>query len=479
MAREEFLLLGHSSPLGRYPAPVVPVGRLDEKMVAVYAGEEESNVVPITEDCPYVIHDPALRRSLYGFDYRRQRLFALEEDRILSYSVEREREFFLTLLEDPQFSRDNPFLRLSLAKSSRKASAIARELSSCVYELSRRASHYLDDWIDEEKQSVITKVGVTDAAPLLELLDALRATSPDAESMPGRVDVASTLHQLGNLDYLQGEYGRAREHYEQSLAILQELGNRAGVAGALHQLGMLHQLQGEYEWARGHYKQSLEIAQELGDRVGVAVSLRNIGLLHQEQGEYAQAFEHYEQALAIAQELGDLDSMARSLGQIGLLLEEEGSLAAAVPALAQAFLIFRQLGSSDQQTASGSLARLREKMGEQAFAEAWQAMGGADMNAQPGTKDEGMTVKQAIEVVVANTVAVLTDGPERKQEWLGVLGEWQAVMSEQGLESPAVFLGVVRQLVDGIDPAQLTPQIPAEFQEVWDNLLRAIERKEI
>lgn len=299
------------------------------------------------------------------------------------------------------------------------------------------------------------------------------------QELGDRADVAGSLHNLGNLYYLQGKYERATERYEQSLAIAQEVGNSDNVARSLHQLGMLHQDQGEYQRARENYEQSLAILQELGDRDGVASALHQLGTLHHLQGEYERAREYYEQSLVMAQELGNRVGVARSLGQIGLLLEEEGNFTAALPALAQAFLIFRQLGSLEQQTVGGWLADLREKMGEQAFTEALEAVESAGEPTPSGTKVEGTTVEQVIHVVVENTVAVLTDSPEQKQEWLEALGAWQVGLHEQGLESLAVFLGIVQQLVDGIDPPRLTPQIPAEFHDVWDNLLRAIMRKEI
>lgn len=257
------------------------------------------------------------------------------------------------------------------------------------------------------------------------------------------------------------------------------MGDHDGVAGSLHQLGTLHQAQREYERAREFYEQALGILQELGNRADVSTCLHELGNLHYLQGEYERARELYEQALAIAQEVGDRAGVARSLGQLGLLLQQEGNFTAAVPALAQAFLIFQQLGAPDQQTVGGILAWLREKMGDEAFTEAWQALGSTGEPTPSGFEAEGTTVEQAIEVVVENTVSVLTDSPKQKQEWLEELGEWQAGLHEQGLESLAVFMGVVRQLVDGADPLLLTPQIPAEFDKVWNNPLRAIERKEI
>ena len=33
-----FALLGHDNPYGSYPAPVVPIGNLDGRLVAIYPG---------------------------------------------------------------------------------------------------------------------------------------------------------------------------------------------------------------------------------------------------------------------------------------------------------------------------------------------------------------------------------------------------------------------------------------------------------
>jgi tetratricopeptide (TPR) repeat protein len=137
------------------------------------------------------------------------------------------------------------------------------------------------------------------------------------------------------LHHLQGEYPQARQRYEESLAIERELGNRAGIASSLHQLGVLHHLQGEYPQARQRYEESLAVERELGNRAGIASSLHQLGRLAEEAGEYAQA-----------------------VGLVG-----------------QAFAILTEIGSPNRHTAGRTLARLREKMGDEAFREALRQAG--------------------------------------------------------------------------------------------------------
>jgi tetratricopeptide (TPR) repeat protein len=291
-----------------------------------------------------------------------------------------------------------------------------------------------------------------------------------------RSGVSICLHQLGMLHQLQGEYGLAHERYQQSLAIFQELGDRRNVAAVYHQLGTLHQAQGDYAPARERYQQSLAISQELGDRAGMAASLHQLGMLHQLQGEYGPARERYQQALAIVQELGNQAGIATSLGQIGLLDEKEGRLAQATVALAQALALFEKLGAPQHGQARRDLAHLREKMGEEAFR---AALGEAGVAASPGEADEagqGVTREQALQAVVANTVAVLTQVPGKKGEWWQALGQLQSQAKEQDAPNFAAFLGVLRQLVEGTAPEGLAGSVPVEYREAWEAVLRGIGR---
>lgn len=292
-----------------------------------------------------------------------------------------------------------------------------------------------------------------------------------------RAGMARSMQQMGSLNHSQGAYEQASDMYKQALAIFQELDNQDSIAACFNQLGGVHRGLGEYKRAYEYYKQALAINRKLGDRPGVARNLHGLGVVHQNQGEYELAREHYEQALVIFQELGDQLGVAGCVGQIGRLYEDEGNFIMAVQAMMQAFVSFQQLGAPEQQIAEQNLARLREKMGKQAFNEALEDMEGAGDAFPSDTEFEDTTLVQAIQVVVENTVAVLAGSPDKKQEWWETLGEWQMGLREQGLESVAVFLDIVQKLVGGADPKILEVHVPTEFREAWQNIMRGVSHR--
>lgn len=198
MKSDAFELIGHSSPLGKYPAPVVPVGRLNDELVAVYAGSNAPDVVPIAEECSFIQHDYRLSHALKEFDYGTHRLFAFDQDSVLAYPASNEREFFIRVLQDPRLSHQNPFLRLSLAKATGRSFVINKELPACVSEIAERTPHYLNTWIDEEKQSVEKRMVWSEAEPIVRQLESLRTRilNPAVEQLSLSGTVGVTMKEL-------------------------------------------------------------------------------------------------------------------------------------------------------------------------------------------------------------------------------------------------------------------------------------------
>ena len=123
-------------------------------------------------------------------------------------------------------------------------------------------------------------------------------------------------------------------------------------------------------------------------------------------------------------------------------------------------------------------------MGEQAFQAALQEAAAATP-AAPGdaAAGPGMTLEQATELAVNTTVAVLTQAPERREEWWQALGQLQQQAGSQRQPQEwagfATFLGLLRQLLEGADPTALTPRVPPPFRPRWDALLRAISANDL
>ena len=149
-----FELLGHDCPLGSYPAPVVPIGLHNKKIVAVYPNGRGIDFVEVDDDARYIIHKDYVRESLWGFNPNTERLFGMSEDNIIKYLVDRETDFFLALLKDQSFSGSNPFLRLSLAKATKSNIDIERELRNCLNSLLGGSDEFLESWYSAQRKAI-------------------------------------------------------------------------------------------------------------------------------------------------------------------------------------------------------------------------------------------------------------------------------------------------------------------------------------
>jgi tetratricopeptide (TPR) repeat protein len=186
-----------------------------------------------------------------------------------------------------------------------------------------------------------------------ERLGKALAAAPEATA--GR---AKALNAAGILAYRQADYHAARLLYEESLAIVRTLGDQRGIAAALNNLGMLATDQGDPAGARPFYEESLAIKREIGDRWGIATSLNNLGIAAYRQGEYEAARALYEESLAIRRELADRWGVAGALNNLGMIAHQQGDFRAARSLHEESLSIRRELG--DRIGAAASLEALAE-----------------------------------------------------------------------------------------------------------------------
>ncbi len=141
---------------------------------------------------------------------------------------------------------------------------------------------------------------------LLELSDLL---SP--------ISKARHLNEQGLAFQKVGNYDKALQHYEQSLKIQQEIGNRKGESTTLGNMGSIAHAKGEYETALSYFKRDIKISQKIGDRVGESTSLNNISQIYDARGDYDTALGYLQLSLKISQEIGDKKGESVTLGNMG------------------------------------------------------------------------------------------------------------------------------------------------------------------
>jgi CHAT domain-containing protein/Tfp pilus assembly protein PilF len=181
---------------------------------------------------------------------------------------------------------------------------------------------------------------------------------PKAQYPRGHAALASSLNNLGSVLQDQGEYARARDYYQQGLAMKERLYPKAkfpqghpDLAITLNNLGDLLCDQGKYARAQDFLKQALAMRQRLYPKAqypqghpDLAISLSNLGVLLRDQAEYARAHEYLQLALAMRQELCDLFGSAASEA-------EAFSLAASQPLMLDSLLsVSRHMTGTDEAT---------------------------------------------------------------------------------------------------------------------------------
>ncbi len=217
---------------------------------------------------------------------------------------------------------------------------------------------------------------------------------------------------------------RRRGMAEEAIAISQRLGDARGLADARYALGNALAMTGRWAEARDLMEESVEAFERLGEPFKMVRARRGLSWMHGELGDVARSRELTEQNLAQARALGIRRIEARSLGSLGMDALAEGRLAEARAMLDESYRIDDALGNAifisvdlarfaalaaaegrDEHAAmllarsralrdeiawtpeswaadeyEQTLAAVRERLGEPAFAGAWQRGSGLDVD---------------------------------------------------------------------------------------------------
>jgi tetratricopeptide (TPR) repeat protein len=152
---------------------------------------------------------------------------------------------------------------------------------------------------------------------LLSICDSLYRPEPEqafrygtialelARKIKFRKGEAYALKYIGMRYYVQGEYVKAIDCFENSLEIFQEINFKRGVANILNNLGVIYNNYGDDAKALEFYLRSLGISEEINDSARIVSALTNIGLIYSKKDDkFEDAKEHYLKALTIAEKIG-------------------------------------------------------------------------------------------------------------------------------------------------------------------------------
>jgi tetratricopeptide (TPR) repeat protein len=181
----------------------------------------------------------------------------------------------------------------------------------------------------------------------------LEAVRKMFEQVGDRAMVARIVDRAGTLAYYQGDIAASRRFFEEGLRLVRDLGFRNGEGAAAVHLANVVSDQGDNDRAKQLYQQALAISDETGDKHMRAAALNSYaGVLSDPRPAQAA----YEEAAELFRELGDQRRLAVTLGNLASIRFGDGDMSGARTLREEALALARKIG--DDRTATYALQGL-------------------------------------------------------------------------------------------------------------------------
>ncbi|KAM8796768.1 G-protein-signaling modulator 1 [Eudromia elegans] len=169
---------------------------------------------------------------------------------------------------------------------------------------------------------------------------------------------------LGNTQYLLGNFSEAIAFHKERLAIAKEFGDKAAERRAYSNLGNAHIFLGRFDVSAEYYKKTLQLSRQLKDQAVEAQACYSLGNTYTLLQDYERAIEYHLKHLVIAQELGDRVGEGRACWSLGNAYVSLGSHEQALHFARKHLEISQEIGDrSGELTAQLSVAQLRSALG--------------------------------------------------------------------------------------------------------------------
>ena len=164
--------------------------------------------------------------------------------------------------------------------------------------------------------------------------------------------VSTAITGLGNINWEQNNYAEARSFLEQVLPQVRHFGDAREIANSVSNLANAASYEGDLEAAWPFYEEALALYRRLEDPREVASMFNNLSRIASERGDLAAARALQEEALASYRQWGDQPWIARSLSNLGRYAFEQRDYVAARAYYEQSLALWRELGDQESSAAS-------------------------------------------------------------------------------------------------------------------------------
>ncbi len=177
-----------------------------------------------------------------------------------------------------------------------------------------------------------------------EYSQALGACEVALQEATDEADRAELFSQVGTTHRDMGEYDRALEYYQQSLAIGEAISDQARVAAIHDEIGWAHFRLGYLAPAREHFAISQQIGQQLSSKLLLSKIDLRLGLIEMKEGKREQARERFERSLRVFRSAGDRRREAMAVGNLALIYYEMNDAPKTLACYREAVAIQEEIG---------------------------------------------------------------------------------------------------------------------------------------
>ena len=155
---------------------------------------------------------------------------------------------------------------------------------------------------------------------------------------------ATSLLNVGDALYDEGDFVAARKQYDEALPVFREIGAQRSIRATLERIGNVLYSQGDMREAQTYYEQALRLDQEIDNPGNLASDYGNLANTLGALGDLAGALKMQQKALAAFSEIGSRRGTASVLDNLGDLLLEMGNLEEAKGYYEKALTLHRETG---------------------------------------------------------------------------------------------------------------------------------------
>ena len=172
-------------------------------------------------------------------------------------------------------------------------------------------------------------------------------------------EIGKCVGSLGNVALSEGDLDRAAELYEEAAVLAGQSGNKLRLAVILSNLGTVAGMRNDNETSARYAAESAELQRKLGDQDGLAVTLHNLGRAELALEHLDEARAALVESLEIGRKLGYREVIAYCLSGMSELAFAEAEHERAAKLLGAAEELFRELGVAIEAGEAETQERIR------------------------------------------------------------------------------------------------------------------------